>query len=182
MRSYKKQSGESLISYLIIIVVLVVAIYGYNRIFRSELYDKENEFKSHYIKNGKVFAQIRYLKWYDNDDSTSYYIFTEKGKLYVEGSNHYGWWNPDEKFYDILEEHQGMFCTMSVEDSFLHSWSITQISNCIDENDFYQKMKDGEIDINGNKFINEDVPFSTKPNPFQSDVPESTPAYSYIPD
>jgi hypothetical protein len=182
MRTYKKQHGGTFTYYLVIIVILFALMYGYSRVFRSELHDKANDFQSHHIKNGSVVAQIRYLKWYDNDNSTSYYIFTEKGKLYVDGSNHYSWWNSDEKFFDVLEEHEGMFCTMNVEDSFWNSWSVTQIINCVEPDIFYQNVKDGIINSDGEKYINNDVPLST---PIESDVPDSSPVksnYSDIPD
>ena len=123
-KSKQKGSIEIVISVILIIVIMVIF-----RFTRSELYDEKNDFQENKVVNNQVDARIEYLKWYDTDDITNYYVFTEFGKLHIDAKD-YGFWNGNEKMYDDLEDYVGQKCTFTVEDSWFKGKQAIRFKNC----------------------------------------------------
>ena len=121
-----KQNGNTTIIFIIILFIGLIAL---QRFTRPELYDDSNDFQKNKIVNSKVTARIEYLKWYDDDDITNYYIFTNIGKLHIDAKG-YGTFYGDEKMYDELEDYVGQFCTFNVEQNILYGTQATDFYSC----------------------------------------------------
>ena len=121
-----KQNGNTTI---IFIIVLFIGLILFQRFTRPELYDDSNDFQKNKIVNSKVTARIEYLKWYDDDDITNYYIFTNIGKLHIDAKG-YGMFKGDEKMYDELEDYVGQYCTFNVEQNILYGTQATDFYSC----------------------------------------------------
>ena len=135
----KKMSGEMTLTQLLILLIVVVGIVSIgNRIFRPELYDEKNDFRGWKVENNQVVAQIQDMNWYDNDDSTSYYIFTDIGKLYVLNE---GFLSFNESLYDNFEDQLGANCTLYVKDTFLH----TTFRDFLNRNSHYIKLNSFDL-------------------------------------
>lgn len=124
--SLNKQKGN--VTYLILVIISFIGFMGFEYYKKLELYDESNDFRSENIVNKTVEARIEYLKWFDNESTTDYYVFTSFGKLNIDAKS-YGW-NGDEDMYDDLEEYVGQVCTFQVESSWWFDWQTTGFNNC----------------------------------------------------
>ncbi len=129
-RKKQKGFGEGVL-HLIILVVVILGLFFIDRIVNPELHSSENDFKYQNVHHGRINVFINNLEWYDYDDVTSYYVFTDQGKLKIDGnSSDHGFFNSNDTFYGEIEEYVGYYCNFTVEKSFLGNWLVTRVNRC----------------------------------------------------
>jgi hypothetical protein len=176
----KKQKGETSLGHLAVLIILLIGVFIFTRYSRPELYDESNNFKGWKVEKNQVIVKIEGANWYDSSQSTSYYIFTDIGKLYVSNK---GVFSFNETLYEELEEYIGYYCTLNVENLFLSGWSVRDFSYCQeDKYTIEQQYNQNEgVPVTVQIMIvpefkeiinNEDVPQSTPVKTGNDDVPK----------
>ena len=108
--------------YIFGLIILIIALFIYERNANSEKYDPKNDFQIHVLENYKFKANIKYLKDYSGKHS-SRYVYTEYGKLKIDAPvSKYGWWSPDKKLFELLESklqlNPNLTCTFHVDNDW----------------------------------------------------------------
>jgi len=153
-------------SFIVFIICLSV-LFVTTRFTRPELFSDENKFQTHLVRNGTIIAQLQNFKWYEEEYSDSYYLFTDKGVLKIHSGGNS---SDDEDLSDMLEEHRGMFCSLNVQDQVFGHWIITSFNNCQENNYSIQKRTSSNSDVpESDHIIYNEIPESQESK--NSDVP-----------
>lgn len=152
---------------LLYIILIGLIFIGLNRYTRPELFSDENKFNKHAVNNGQIITQIQNFKWYEEEYETSYYVFTSNGTLLIDSKGNS---SDNEDFSDLLEEHKGMYCTLTVNQHFFGRWIVTDFSNCKENKYSIQRQLSSNADVPYSEVLYNDKPTSN--GNYNSDVPD----------